>query len=119
MGDKVVDPAADSKRDNDRLDSSLVRAVPAVMGVPAVMAEAALEGGSDVFEAVELSGGGFREMSAEGGSERDVSVSLGRNEVNKPRRDRFFSVPDPIVPTAAYCPRLFVCPLFLPLDFVF
>ncbi len=96
MGEREVDAVLDSKRDDD-LESSLVLAVAVVMVGTVLVGD----GREDMVELLET---GLRWMSAE---EREPvrDVSLGKNEVNSPRRG--LCLPGPIVSDACFSAGLF------------
>ena len=96
MGERAVDAVLDSKRDDD-LESSLVLAVAVVMVGTVLVGD----GREDMVELLDTA---LRWMSAE---EREAArdVSLGKNEVNSPRRG--LCLADPIV-SAGFSAGLFV-----------
>jgi hypothetical protein len=86
MGERQVDPVTDSKREDD-LESSLVLAVPEVVVVAVLVGD-----GWDAV--VELPGTGLRWISeVDDDLESARDVSLGKKEVNNPKRGRSFSSP--------------------------
>jgi hypothetical protein len=99
MGERQVDPVTDSKREDD-LESSLVLAVPEVTVVAVVV--------GDGWEGVELPGTGLRWISEDDDDlESARDVSLGKNEVNNPKRGLGFSNPIASTPFLSLCLRMF------------